>query len=145
MKKFNFTLQKVFEYNTHLQKKEKDTLSEMQNEYDKLCKKMKSLKEKFNDYKNQQLEACIEGTCIINLIIFNTYLSGLQTQMLILKNDMLTAEAKIEKQIQILLSVTKEKTSLEKLREKHLVEYNSVERKHNELFIDEFVANRASK
>jgi flagellar FliJ protein len=144
MKKFNFTLQRVLEYNIHMQKKEKDNLSEMQYEYKNLCNKMEHLLDKYNNYKKRQHDESIEGITVTDLIILNTYISGLQTQILLLKKEMITMELKIEQQIQTLLAVTKEKTTLEKLRNKHLNEYNIMERKHEELFIDEFVANKAS-
>jgi flagellar export protein FliJ len=144
MKKFDFSLQRVLEYNTHIQKKEKDILAEMQYEYKSLTYRAELLTEKYNSCKKQRSDESIRGISITNLIAFDTYLKSLQDQILLLKKETEAMELKIEKQIQTLLSVTKEKTTLEKLKSKHQSDYNIMERKHDELFIDEFVANKAS-
>lgn len=144
MKKFKFELQRVHEYTLHMQKREKDKLAELRHEYDELNNQMIELKHKYNTCKQKQIKECFDGISIMQLILSNTYLNQLAAKILLLKKEITEMEIKIEDQIQVLLAVTKEKTTLDKLKDKHLERYNSLERKQNELFIDEFVANKAS-
>ena len=144
MKKFQFPLQKILEYKIHVQKKEKDTLKAMQLEYNLLEEHMKELKKSYEQYKNEYLSKASKGMPVRELVMLCTYITEIQKKIKALQAEMEEAKEKIDRQIDVLLAVTREKTTIEKLKEQKLFEYREEERKKEEKFIDELVANSAS-
>ena len=144
MKKFQFPLQKILEYKIHVQKKEKDTLKAMQLEYNLLEEHMKELKKSYEQYKNEYLSKASKGMPVRELVMLCTYITEIQKKIKALQAEMEEAKEKIDRQIDVLLAVTREKTTIEKLKEQKLFEYSEEERKKEEKFIDELVANSAS-
>lgn len=51
-------------------------------------------------------------------------------------------EEEVEQQLAVVVEATKEVSTLEKLEERQLEEYNYAKNKEEELFIDEFVSNQ---
>lgn len=140
MKKFHFPLQKVLEYNTHIQKKEKDTLARMHMEYKALEAQLYSLMQKYERNKINYLESCEMGTSIINASVLLRYLGELDNQIKLMRQKMQEAQELINIQTEKLVEVTKDKTKVEKLKENKYNKYLFLERKSNELFIEEFVS-----
>jgi flagellar FliJ protein len=140
MKKFHFPLQKVLEYNTHIQKKEKDLLAQMHAEYKELEAELYSLLQKYESNKMNYLESCEMGTSIINASMLLRYLSEIDNQIKLMRQKMQEAQELINIQTEKLVEVTKDKTKVEKLRESKYSKYQFAERKSEELFIEEFVS-----
>ena len=69
------------------------------------------------------------------------YIATLQENIRELGGKILKAQDRVEQQIQVVVEATKEVSSLEKLEEGQLEEYNKVAMKHEEQFIEEFVSN----
>lgn len=141
MKKFGFSMQKVLEYDGHVQNREKNLLREMFISYYKLCSEMDKLLKRYEFSKSEYRMKCKTGVVIKEIINLKSYIIDIQSQMETLKNAIKAAEIEIDKQIQKVTNATKEKTSMEKLRDRYYEVYKSLERKEDEIFIDEFVAN----
>jgi flagellar FliJ protein len=144
MKKFNFSMQKVLEYNGHIQNQEKNILKEMQINYHKLCKEMDELLQKYEAIKVDYQNKCEAGIVINEIIIIKSYTKGIQTKINEQSKQIETVKIEIEQQIQKIVDITRDKTSMEKLREKHLEIYKTIERKEEEIFINEFIVNSVS-
>lgn len=140
MKKFKFPLQKVLEYNTHLQRKEKDILARMHLEYKALEAQLYALMQKYEQNKINYLESCAAGTSIINVSVLLRYLSELDEQIKRMRQKLKEAQEQIDRQTEKLVEVTKDKTKVEKLRESKLSKYLFEAQKQEELFIEEFVS-----
>ena len=141
MKKFNFSMQKVLEYNEHIQNIEKDILKDMRLKYFKLCTLMDELTSKYETYKNEYSSKCRNGIAINEIMNLRNFISDVQIQIKILSNKIKFAENEINNQVQKVVGVTREKTSMEKLKDKHYEVYKAQERKEDEIFINEFISN----
>ncbi|NMA79248.1 MAG: FliJ family protein, partial [Clostridiales bacterium] len=69
------------------------------------------------------------------------YIATLQENIREIDRQILNAQDRVEQQIQVVVEATKEVSSLEKLEEGQLDEYNKMTMKQEELFIEEFVSN----
>lgn len=145
MKKFNFSLQKVLEYNTHIQKKEKDILSKMRAEYNDLEQQLHLIQVRYEYEKQNYISVCQKGTSIKNATLILNYIKDLQNQIRLQKKKMIEKQIQIDAQTEKLIEVSKDKTTVEKLRESKYQKYKFEERKSEERFIEEFIANTASK
>lgn len=140
MKKFSFSLQKVLEYNTHIQKKEKDILSVMHAEYYQLEKQVEILISEYELLKIKYLRNCEKGMSISGASQMLIYISEIRKQVQQLKIKMAEKQQLIDKQTIRLVEVTKDKVTVEKLRESKLENYKASERKSDENFIEEFTS-----
>ncbi|MCX7614250.1 MAG: flagellar FliJ family protein [Clostridiales bacterium] len=141
MKKFEFSMQKVLEYKVHIQKNEKEILAQMRKRHMKLCAELDTLIARQEAYKTEYGRKCKTGISVKEIITLRSYIGELQMQIPSIEAKLKESIAGIDRQVGRVLNVTKEKTSLEKLREKHLRLYELQERKENEIFINEFIAN----
>ena len=144
MKKFHFPLQKVLEYKEHVQDQEKNTLATMQLEHQKLCDRKRQMEAEYERCKREYLSLCDAGTHAVDVRVRGIYLAELSKQIEQMIIAIEHSQRRLEAQREVLLAVTKEKTSLEKLRGKYLQEYEAQQRKEDERFIGEFVANTSA-
>lgn len=145
MKRFEFSLNKLLSYKQQVLKREKNDLANLRRHQQILIEEKQALKEKLI-MKNTELCQRINGGISCQLIaLHKNYMTSLneQTQGLTLKIHQVGLN--IEKQLGIVVEVTKEINSLEKLEGKQLSEYSKAEQKVNELFIEEFVQYTSSQ
>lgn len=140
MKKFDFPLQKVLEYNAHMQKKEKDILAVMHAEYNELENQVISLKQSYANYIQKYLKKSIQGINITLVSFMLKYIKEIENKIQKVFKKMAEKQLQIDKQTQKLIEVSKEKVTVEKLRDSKYDKYKAVERKSEELFIEEFIA-----
>ncbi|MEA4831995.1 hypothetical protein SDC9_101254 [bioreactor metagenome] len=144
MKKYNFPLEKVLEYDTHLQNKETDNLNYIKNEYRLLEIKRSYLQENYEFSKNKYQEYCADGITLQKAAVLRTFIGRQQQQLLSLEAEMIDKRKQIEQQIERLLEVTKDKMTIEKLKASSILEYDAMVRKKEEVMIEEFIANKAA-
>lgn len=147
MKKFKFSLQKVLEYNTHIQKKEKEILAAMRAEYSELERQLAKLLQEKELNKLNYLNKCAKGTSIISIATMLRYIEEIEKKIIAKKKTMVEKQLLIEKQVEKLVQVSKDKMTTEKLKESKLAVYKAAERKSEEISIEEFVSylNTAAK
>ncbi|MGI5891298.1 MAG: flagellar export protein FliJ [Bacillota bacterium] len=147
MKKFQFSMQKILEYKTHMEDSEKNTLQAMRLYHQQLEEKLQLLCGQVNQYQCDYEQKCSEGIAIRDLISLQDYIHELQEQINHIINLIEKSKQEIEQQINKLVAISKEKNSMDKLKEKHWEDYQHEQRKIHEVFIDEFIsnANLASK
>ena len=112
----------------------------MHAEYKALEAQLYTLMQKYELNKINYLESCETGTSILNASVLLRYLSELEDQIKLMRQQMQKAQEQINIQTEKLVEVTKDKTKVEKLRESKYSKYQFAERKSEELFIEEFVS-----
>ncbi len=145
MKKFQFPLQKVLEYDTHMQKNEADALSLLLAEYARLEKKRDAMHKDYSVAKQQYQMDCEKGQSASRTAAAGMYIADQSQQLKRIGEQMREQMRRIDKQRERLLKVTKDKTMIEKLKERAKADYQADERKSDEMFIAEFVSNQVAK
>lgn len=140
MKKFSFPLQKVLEYNTHIQKKEKDSLAFMRAEYFELENQMVLLIQKHELNKQKYLNGSVQGINAFTASSMLLYIKEIEKQIDHLRKIMTEKQNQIDLQTEKLIRVTQDKMTVEKLKENKLEKYKTVERKSEENSIEEFIS-----
>lgn len=145
MKRFQFPLQKVLEYDTHLQKNESDALSLLQAEYNRLEKKRSDMLVEYDLAKKRYQAECEGGQSASRAVATGMYITDQRQQINKISEQMREQMRKIDKQRERLVAVTQDKTMIEKLKERSREAYRVTERKSEELYIEELVSNQAAK
>lgn len=141
MKNFEFSMQKVLEYKEHLEDKEKNELTQMRWQYDRLFVVIEAMQKEYENIKDQYMNVCTRGTNATEMTIFKTHMDEfvrLIEQMLI---NLHKAEEEIDIQRNLLLVISKEKNTMGKLKSRHYAAYKAKQQKEMEIFIDDFVTN----
>ena len=140
MKKFNFSMQKVLEYKEHIENKEKNILMQKRLIHKNLCEELEEIKNKYNALKTDYIKMCSKGVKIREMAIIRSYMAELEKKMEDTLIKIENAEYEIERQINKIVEIAKEKNTLEKLKEKYYSTYLEQKRKGDELFIDELAS-----
>lgn len=144
MKKFQFSLQRVLEYQEHICQNEKELLALLRVQLAELLQIEYSLKTKLLMCRNEYLTESKKGITAIEAAIALAYMHELRDQIAVQKVKIVDKEKEIEKQTGKLVEAQKEKKKYEKLKESKLLLYTIKDRKAQELFIEEFVAYKNS-
>lgn len=140
MKKFKFSLQKVLEYNTHIQKREKDILSALKAEFNELERQLELLKEKLEFSRADFLTSSFRGIRASEAVSKQNYIKELDRLILLQNKKIKDKQVQIDRQTEKLIEISKEKVTVEKLRDAKYEKYKAAERKSDEHFIEEFVS-----
>ena len=141
MKRFEFSLKKLYQYKEQVLKKEKNSLGELRKQQLQLIedKKMCIIKK---GEKCRELNGQInKGLSPQHIALHKNYIDSLDEKILNFAFRIENLENSIQKQLELIIELTKEIDSLEKLEGKQLEEYKKIELKQNELFIEEFVSH----
>ncbi len=141
MKKFEFSMQRVLEYKAHIEDNEKNTLKEMRRHHQDLCEQMEGLCKSVEEYSDEYNEKCSGGIILHEVIALRGYIDELQRQIAHIFALINESEGKIKLQLDKLISVSQEKNSMDKLKDKHWETYQVEARKKEEARLEEFVAN----
>lgn len=144
MKKFNFTLQSLKNYNDQVLDSEKSVLGRLRAE---LAEMQAELDAKTTEYElsiDKLNELVRGGTTAMRLSLHKKYVSSLQQDIYRIKGRMAQKRDEVEQQLQRVIDATKEVSKLEKLEEKQLEEYRYAAQKEQEQIIEEFVSNGSS-
>lgn len=145
MKKFQFPLQKVLEYDTHIQKNESDILAALMKEYERLEKKRDEMQAIYNEAKHLYQQDCEKGQSASRAAAAGMYIADQRQQLKKIGEQMREQMRRIDRQRERLLAITQDKTMIEKLKEHAKENYLTQERKSDELFIAEFISNQVAK
>ena len=142
MKKFKFTLDVVKKYKEKLLenlKIEQSIILAAIAEQKKLIAQMEEALRLINQELNEKNSSGITPHELLN---YKRYLRVLQSDIDNEYEKLEKLEAAAEEKRKEIVEMKKETTSLEKLEKKKIEEYNVLERKEQELFIEEFVGNQ---
>lgn len=141
MKKFEFSLKKVLEYKTNVEEKEKVILAQLNSQHKKLSSEMEALKKEYAALKAVYEETCQKGAEIREVLLLRSYMTELEKKIGQKQREVADAEREIAEQVKKIIEISKEKNTMEKLKERHLDIYKDKQRKETELFIDNFITN----
>ncbi len=145
MKRFQFPLQKVLEYDTHMQKSEADALNLLQAEYVRLDKKRDAMQADYDQAKRRYQMDCQSGQRASRAAVTGLYIADQRRQIEKITEQMREQIRRIDRQRERLVAVTQDKTMIEKLKGRARENYLTAERKSEELFIAELVSNKTAQ
>ncbi len=143
MKKFEFSLKKLQSYKEQVLKREKNTLSELRKQKQQLIEEMEKLIELRKEKSNQLEEKIRNGLTPPQVAVHKHFINSIYDKMLNIDLRIDETEELIQNQLALVIEITKEIDSINKLEEKQLEEYRKVESKQQELFIEEFVSHKS--
>ena len=144
MKRYKFSLEKVLKYRGHLQKKEQDALARLHAELNSLLDEEKELVSRYENAKREYERLSAAGMRVIDTAVMLNHIESIRKQIVLQKAKFSEKGLEIENQTKILVAVTREKRTVEKLRDKKLEIYRNEKSKKEEKFIEDFIANRKS-
>jgi flagellar FliJ protein len=140
MKKFRFTLQKLLNFKTSVLQKEKNTLAALRARQNRIREQIRLLDEEKGALNARIRDEAGKGIRADRLRAIAFQVESADHRLKSLKTELENTDKMVEKQLNIVIGLTKEKDMLEKLREKQLEEYRYEEARENELTISEFVS-----
>lgn len=141
MKKFKFSLDKLKSYREQILKTEENELGRRRKKVIALHEERAMLELEVEQLNEEFRRRAMNSMTPQEIKISKGYIATLQENIRELGGKILKAQDRVEQQIQVVVEATKEVSSLEKLEEGQLEEYNKVAMKHEEQFIEEFVSN----
>jgi flagellar FliJ protein len=144
MKKFKFSLEKVLEFDRHIQKKETDVLAVLNLEYSELVDEEDRLVKEYESAKKEYSERAASGMKIIDTAIMLNHIEDIRNLINAQRVKIDQKLVEVENQTAKLISVTQDKMTVEKLRDKKLELYKIEERKNDDRQIEEFISYRGS-
>ncbi len=142
MKRFEFPLQKVLEYETHIQKNEADVLRTMQAQYMGLSEKRDKILDEYEKIKHQYQIDCKKGLNVRKAAVTGVYITEQSQKIININLQMREQMNRIDLQRKCLVSVTQDKTMIQKLKDHSWEEYSAAQRKSEELSMEEFLISK---
>ena len=142
MEAFKFSLNRVRNYKSQVLDKEKKVLGALQHARDEIQEKIDSLEtyrvQKATELVNKQSA----GATLNELRQLDYLIESARDQILAAREELQKAEAAVEAQRQVVLSIYQEKTGMDKLEEKQAEEYRVQEAKATENEIMQVISNK---
>lgn len=143
MKKFQFTLQKLMDFRQQELDRQKNTLSALQAELQRIYQEKEELIRRVEE-SSQDLEMiCRQGAQAFEVSVRKRYIVSLQQEIHAHDASAAMKQQEINKQLGVVVEATKDVRTLEKLEEKQLEDYRAAANKENEQFIEEFVSGQS--
>lgn len=140
MKKFNFSLEKVLQLKNQILKSLKNDLGNLQLQLRLKEDDIQNLKNKFKATDEVYVKKSLVSIQPDEIRFYKDYMDSLVNQIKKHEDEKEIILKKIEKKKQEIINMNIEISSIEKLKEKKLEQYNKDLQKIEELFIEEFVS-----
>ena len=144
MKRYEFGLQRVLDYDRFIQKNEADAMSLLQAEYLEMKQRHDALTGEYLELKRQYQLDCENGQNAGRAAATGRYIMEVSQRLVQSRAQLIEQSNRIEAQREKLVAVTQDKEMIEKLRAHSWESYLAAERKSNELFIEDFLSNKAA-
>lgn len=145
MKRFEFSLNKLMGYKKQVLDREKNDLAHLRRQQQQMLDEKSELEARLSSSNNEFCQKSGVGMTVLQITMFKSYHQSLSQQIKELEASIEKMEEKVQKQLGVVIEATKEVSSLEKLEEKQLEEYNFMVAKQEEQFISEYVMNSTYK
>ncbi len=145
MKRFEFSLNKLMGYKKQVLDREKNDLAHLRRQQQQMLDEKSELEARLTSSNNEFCQKSGVGMTVLQITMFKSYHQSLSQQIKELEASIEKMEEKVQKQLGVVIEATKEVSSLEKLEEKQLEEYNFMVAKQEEQFISEYVMNSTYK
>jgi flagellar export protein FliJ len=143
MKKFEFSLGKLKGYREQLLDREKNSLAFINAQRQRLENEKNAATEELKRSSGEFSERAKIGVSIMQVNAFKSYQHSLGIKIKDIDQSIAELSERIERQLQRVISATKDVNTLEKLEEKQLETYNYEVLTADERFIAEYVNNIA--
>lgn len=144
MKKFSFPLDTVLNYKDQI-------LDNLKSEHALILAQVSQQEQKILSLSEQRGAACTRfreethcGMAVSAMREYESYITYMQQRILFEEGTLKKLKKKEEHKRNEVVEAKKEKSSIEKLKEKKLAQYNKEVLRSEELFIEEFVSNTMS-
>jgi flagellar FliJ protein len=141
MKKFNFPLTTVLNYKDQV-------LDNLKSEHAQILVRVAGQEKKISQMEEMRNSACIKlkketetGIAINEMREYEAYIMNMEKIILAEQKTLAVLKEKEEQKRAQVVEARKEKASIEKLKEKKLMQYDKEVQRSEELFIEEFVSN----
>lgn len=143
MKKFQFTLQKLMDFRQQELDRQKNTLSALQADLQRIYQEKEELIRQVEECSADLELVCRQGAQAFEISVRKRYIVTLQQEIHEHDASAAVKQQEINKQLGVVVEATKDVRTLEKLEEKQLEEYKAAAAKENEQFIEEFVSGQS--
>ena len=143
MKRFEFSLEKMLDYKDQVLRDEKNRLAELRQKLDNLIQTLNSLRDEFARYNNELNEKTRKGVAPQEVFLRKSYLNALNDRIKMQTQQVKFAQIRVNDQMTVVVKVSQDISTLEKLKERQYEEYLLEESKELQLLIEEFVTNAA--
>ncbi len=144
MKKFVFSLQKMYDYKKQILEAEKNNLMSLRREKNNLELRVEELIKNMEEVREASAKEVAKGTTASRLMFYSMQMDGIKREQTQLKYQIGLMDMKIEKQRRKVVSLSQDVFGLEKLREEQKSEYDHLAVKENENAIEEFLSFKLS-
>jgi flagellar protein FliJ len=144
MKRFEFSLQPLYDMQENYEKKYKMQMSEIEEELRKRINDLDTLNGNFDKMKNEYCKAMTRGVQASRVKEYGDFFERLKAVIGLIEEKIAFLENEKEKCLQKLIQVRKEKKLLDKLRENKYEEYRDEVKKEQDKRIDDLVSFKAS-
>jgi len=139
---FKFSLNRIRDYKSQVLDKEKKVLGALQHWRDEIQDQIDAL-EAYRAAKAAELvEKQRTGATMIELKQLDFYIDSARNQLETAREELQKAEAAVEEQRQLVISIYQEKTGMDKLEEKQAEEYRMLLAKANENELMQVISNK---
>ena len=141
MKRFSFTLDKLYDYKDQVLSKEKNDLAELRSSRAKIFSEKEELEDRLRISGEEFAKKAAVGMSITEITMFKDFHKSLEERIREKEDEISDMENKITRQLGVVVEASKDVNSLERLRDKQYEEYKFRAAKAEERFIEEFVIN----
>ena len=142
MKKFKFTLGRMFDYEDQLLDEEKNKLALLRKKKQEIDDHIESLLRELDKISVTMRQEQERGITAFQLLSYESQRTNIRRQIEQLKKEQALAKLEVKRQVQVVVQATQEVSKLDKLQDKQLEEYRKMVMKAEELEIEEFVSSR---
>ncbi|MBQ8435633.1 MAG: flagellar FliJ family protein [Oscillospiraceae bacterium] len=140
MKKFTFSLQKMYDYKKQILESEKNVLMALRREKNEYEKRIEELDVIMDEVREKSNEEVAKGTTASKLMFYSMQMDGIKREQTQITYQINLMDMKIEKQRRKVVTLSQDVFGLEKLREEQKAEYDHQAIKENESSIEEFLS-----
>lgn len=142
MKKFTFSLQKLLNYKEQVFDIERGILADMNAVLHQMREELSSLQQELRKGSQELNQKYAEGITALEILSHKTYLTAVGDAIIAQRDQIELQRQAIDRQMDKVREAKIEISTMEKLREKKVEEYNYMAQKAEDLFIEEFVSNQ---
>ena len=139
MKRFQFTLQKLMDFRQQELDRQKNTLSALQADLQRMHQEKEELIRRVEQSSEELDVVCRQGAQAYEISVRKRYIVSLQQEIHAHEFSISMKQEEVNKQLGVVVEATKDVRTLEKLEEKQLEDYRFKAAKADEQFIEEYV------
>ena len=144
MKKFAFSLQKMYDYKKQILESEKNQLMALRREKIEMENRIEQLSQLMDEIRLKSQDEVMKGTTASRLMFYSMQMDGIKREQTQITYQIGLMDMRIEKQRRKVVVVSQDVSGLEKLRDEQRSEYNHLAVKENENAIEEFLSYKLS-